>query len=586
MKTDLMKKKDFFEGRNRRLSNLRLVFFILTVAFVCLGFFAKHLIPFVCLSVLTVVVFAYLCFIHGKSKNELKLILSKIECLDRYESRSKGDFSNLKDNGKEFINPLHDYASDLDLFGEHSVFALYNTSHFILGRKAFADMLCGKDLDKLTKHDVIKRQDFVSKLSNSLEFLINYEAISNLNKIIKLPSALINLANSKEIINNSNKLLYKLSPLMWFIPLVLFVLGNKFYKASILFVILVNLIIWFFTTRKYSKDFVAIGKVSSQASALAKRINFFFDETGSINDLFGDFLNNDASKNINNLRTACAYCAIRQQPIVALILNCVFPYDLLCADMLFSWRKEYGDKFLKDLDGVANIEALMSACSPGLSSSYSCIPVICDEKLAYFCGTDMIHPLLDPQCAVSNSIELDSQSVLITGSNMSGKTTLIRTVGLISIIAYTGARVPASSASLSIMRVMSSMRIIDSIEGNMSTFKAELVRIGNIVKASEEGKPMMFLIDEIFRGTNSADRTDGAEAVLNKLKRPYITGFMTTHDYALCNRVTSKDGFENVAFYHFSEKYEGENIIFDYKLKTGISNESNAKFLMGLVGII
>lgn len=586
MKTNLMKKKDFFEGRNRRLSNLRLVFFILTVAFLCLGFFSKHLIPFVCLSVLTIAVFAYLCFIHGKSKNELKLILSKIECLDRYEARSKGDFSSLTDTGKEFLNPMHDYASDLDLFGEHSVFALYNTSHYILGRKAFADMLCGKDLNTLTRTEVIKRQNYVDKLSNSHEFLINYEAVSNLNKITKLPMALINLANGKDEIKTSGKILYKLSPLMWLVPLALFVAGNKFYKAAVLFVILVNIIIWFVTTRKYAKDFVAIGKVSSQADALSNRIKCFFDDSGNLTSFFGDYISKDAKKSIAMLKSACSCCAVRQQPVMALILNCIFPYDLLCADKLFSWRMSYGDKFLEDLDGVANIEALMSATAPGLVADKSCVPEIKEDKLAYFCGEEMKHPLLNPNSAVANSIELDSQSVLITGSNMSGKTTLIRTVGLLSILAYTGARVPATSSSLSIMRVITSMRIIDSIEGNMSTFKAELVRIGNIVKASEEGRPMMFLIDEIFRGTNSADRTDGAEAVLNKLKKPYISGFMTTHDYALCDRVTSKEGFENVAFYHFSEKYEGENIIFDYKLKLGISNESNAKFLMGLVGIM
>ncbi len=586
MKTDLMKKKDFFEGRNRRLSNLRLVFFMLTAVFVCFGFFTKNLIPFICLSVLSLSGFAYLCIIHGKSKSELKLILSKIECLDRYEFRSNGNFTKLKDSGKEFLNPLHDYAADLDLFGDHSVFSLYNTSHFILGRKAFADMLCGKDLSLLTRAEVIKRQNYVNKLSSDLDFLICYEAISNLNKIARLPSALINLADGHDEIKASYKMLYKLSPILWLVPLALFIFGNKFYKAAVLLVILINIIIWFLTTRKFAKDFVAIGKVSSQAEALSNRINCFFDENGNITSFYGDYISEDAKKSISILKSACACCAIRQQPIMALILNCVFPYDLLCADKLFSWRMKFGDKFIKDLNGIAYIEALMSACVPGLISDISCVPEIREDKMAYFRGYDMKHPLLNPETAVANSIELDSQSILITGSNMSGKTTLIRTVGLISVLAYLGAKVPSSSASVSIMRVITSMRIIDSIEGNMSTFKAELVRIGNIVKASEEGRPMLFLIDEIFRGTNSADRTDGAQAVLSKLKKPYISGFMTTHDYALCDRVTSNEGFENVAFYHFSEKYEGENIIFDYKLKQGISNESNAKFLMGLVGIM
>jgi len=586
IKTDLLKDKVFFEGRNRRLSNLRLVFFVVFAGFTGLSIFTDNKLIFAVLAFISLVVFVFLCVNHNKSKADFNLVLSKIECLDRYIARSNGDFEKLEDTGSEFLIPGHDYAADLDLFGSHSVFSLYNTSHFIMGRKAFADLLNGKDIKTIDKNEVLRRQSYVEKLGEQFDFLLNYEAISNINKFTKLPQALINLANSKEEIKKSGKLLYKLAPLMWLIPCVLFIVGVKYYKAAILLVILLNIIIWFTTTSKYAKDFVAIGKVSSQAQSLLKRINNFFDEEGNTTSFYGDFISNDSKKNMESLKSACFLCSIRQQPIMALILNCIFPYDLICADRLFSWSKSYGKKFLDDLDGIAQIEALMSAVTPGLVSKESCFPQIADDKLAYFHGENMTHPLLDPDKAIANSIKLDSQSVLITGSNMSGKTTLIRTVGLISVLSYTGAKVPAVEASLSIMRVVTSMRIIDSIEGNMSTFKAELVRIGNIVNKSEEGLPMLYLIDEIFRGTNSADRTDGAEAVLRKLRKPYISGFMTTHDYALCDRVTSQGDFENVAFYHFSEKYEGENILFDYKLRNGVSNESNAKFLMRLVGIM
>jgi DNA mismatch repair ATPase MutS len=135
------------------------------------------------------------------------------------------------------------------------------------------------------------------------------------------------------------------------------------------------------------------------------------------------------------------------------------------------------------------------------------------------------------------------------------------------------------------MKIYTSMRIADSLEENMSTFKAELVRIASIVKASSEEESMLFLIDEVFRGTNSQDRTDGAEILLRKLDRPYISGFMTTHDYALCDRVAEQK-MPNIIFCHFSERYEDDEVIFDYKLRDGMSHESNAKFLMKLVGII
>ena len=127
------------------------------------------------------------------------------------------------------------------------------------------------------------------------------------------------------------------------------------------------------------------------------------------------------------------------------------------------------------------------------------------------------------------------------------------------------------------------MRIVDSLEENISTFKAELTRISKIIDGAEDGKPMLFLIDEIFRGTNSDDRTEGALTVLHNLSRDYICGMMTTHDYAMVDNTVKN--FNNVRYYHFSEKYTDTGITFDYILAPGISRESNAKYLMKLVGI-
>ena len=127
------------------------------------------------------------------------------------------------------------------------------------------------------------------------------------------------------------------------------------------------------------------------------------------------------------------------------------------------------------------------------------------------------------------------------------------------------------------------MRIVDSLEENISTFKAELTRISKIIDGAEDGKPMLFLIDEIFRGTNSDDRTEGALTVLHNLSRDYICGMMTTRDYAMVDNTVKN--FNNVRYYHFSEKYTDTGITFDYILAPGISRESNAKYLMKLVGI-
>ena len=252
------------------------------------------------------------------------------------------------------------------------------------------------------------------------------------------------------------------------------------------------------------------------------------------------------------------------------------------------WADSYGDSLYNSISNLAEIESLMCASQISFISGVSSFPKVEESSSpddnAYFEGTDITHPLLDPETAVSNSVTIKSDIALITGSNMSGKTTLIRTVGVCSILAYMGSKVPCSSLSLGRMRIMSSMRITDNLGEDMSTFKAELVRISEIIKcAKQKDTALLFLIDEIFRGTNSDDRTEGALIVLKNLSSPRICGFMTTHDYAMIDKTV--DSFKNVCYYHFSEKYTDTGITFDYKLADGISRESNARYLMNLVGI-
>ena len=278
---------------------------------------------------------------------------------------------------------------------------------------------------------------------------------------------------------------------------------------------------------------------------------------------------------------------LRSQPILALVFNLIFPLDWYGAAALGKWAKTYGGDFEEVLEGIGCCEALMSAANGAYLTEVNSFPEFADSEdpsdNAFFDGVKVCHPLLMPETAVSNSVSLDSTTAIITGSNMSGKTTLIRTCGVCSLLSYIGGYVPCESLKIGRMNIVSSMRIVDSLEDNMSTFKSELVRISKIIEASKEGRPMLFLIDEIFRGTNSDDRTQGALTVLRSLSKPYICGFMTTHDYALVDKTV--ESMDNIAYYHFSDRYTDDSIVFDYILTEGISRESNAAFLMKLVGI-
>ena len=582
----LTEARDSLTKLNHRIGLLRLFTFAGIAGFCIAALVRENKIPLLIAAVVLLFGFIILCAVHNKSKYYERLTTEKISANDRYLARINGDFSVLKDDGSEFADHNHAYTSDLDVFGPHSLFALYNTSHSVFGRKAFADRLKCKDYEALSMESIGKRQKMVGALSANPDFLLDYESVSALHPILKTPEALLTLCFKDRELPGSLKILWKVMPLIWLIPVIFLFIGLvKYIRIAILGVILVNLVVWFLTSRREQADIFKSGLISKQAQAVKERVSILLSDELPKELFIPEYMNDTFPAELDSLIEACSLCSIREQPIMALILNALMPFDLLCADRLLDWSSKHGKNFMKDVERVGDIEALMSACVPGLISKVSCFPVINEDKKAYFEGEQMSHPLLDPSKVVSNSVSIDSQTAIITGSNMSGKTTLIRTVGVMMILGYTGAMVPAKSVTCSVMRLKTSMRIADSLEENMSTFRAELVRIASIVDSSKSDEPLMFLIDEVFRGTNSQDRTDGAEILLRKLNKPNISGFMTTHDYALCDRIAD-EGISNIIFCHFSERYEGDEIIFDYKLKDGMSHESNAKFLMKLVGII
>ncbi|MBR6484964.1 MAG: hypothetical protein IKT14_08080 [Clostridiales bacterium] len=533
------------------------------------------------------VIFMGLCIYHGKIKNELLFLQTKKEVTDLYLSRIYGCFDELKDKGTEFSDNKHDYATDLDLFGERSLFALYNISETGYGRNMFSRFLKGKD-------DIPqKAQDMVKDLLPRKDLLIDYQATAKIIKMDRYKNALADFSDRKKDIGSKKRLLYKALPCLWIVPVIMAVMGLDIAGAAVSVILLIDLVVWSLISAEYKEDLSKTQWISEHAEALTKLYTLLEKEEfkdPSVKELVskGAGEGGKVSSFLKEISGACNLCSLRSQPIFALILNAVFPFDLFCADRIFRMAVKYGDNYKRSSEALPLIEALMCAAVPGLISKNSTFPEFIEDNgnissQAYFKGQDICHPLLDPAKCVSNSIELSGNTALITGSNMSGKTTLIRTVGTMCVLAYMGSPVPASSVLMGRMKIVSSMRIVDSIEENMSTFKAELVRIGRIVEVSRENRPMLFLIDEIFRGTNSKDRTDGAMKVLEILDKSYITGLMTTHDYELCDKVSQT--LRSIVYYHFSEKYNDNSIIFDYKLHHGISHESNAAFLMKLVGI-
>lgn len=584
-----LEKKGFY------FSLFRLFVFLISVAFFILaGVKKEFLIPFLVIGIVVFATFIFLCAKHFKLNSKLKFKRTIFEINEEYIARINGDFSKLKDKGSEFNISDHDYCIDLDIFGEQSIFALYNISESAFGREKFSKELLNAHSDARSVEKIKSLQEASHELSEDIDFLQEYQTMARQGKLSKMPLALINLADKENSYYSAKyRLLTRLLISLWIIPVVILFVFNKAFIPSVLGMVIINLIASFVMSSKYSEAFKAVDGISRQCDAiynLFRKLESKEFKSKAIKSLIlVSDSGNKISDEFNKLARVCFLCSFRSQPLLALIFNALCLFDSICADRLNSWIQTYGKNIKNNIENLAQIESMMSASVVEIISDYSCKPEFVetdslDKKNAYFKGVEILHPLLNRNVAVSNSIEIDSSIAIITGSNMSGKTTLIRTVGTMAILSYIGAYVPAKEVKLGRMRIVSSMRIVDSIKEEMSTFKAELVRISRIVNAGREEKPMLFLIDEIFRGTNSADRTSGAMEVLRIMSRPMIAGFMTTHDYALCDEANVE--LKNICYYHFSERYEDDSIIFDYKLKDGMTKISNAKHLMKLVGII
>lgn len=262
--------------------------------------------------------------------------------------------------------------------------------------------------------------------------------------------------------------------------------------------------------------------------------------------------------------------------------NILFLLDYQFMFALEKWKEKSGSNLEDWLNIIGEFEALSSLAVLKHDYTEWTMPVLSGE-MPFFSAEEMGHPLLINSCAANNlKFELSENILLITGSNMSGKSTLLRTAGINLVLAYAGTAVFAKQFTCSIMDIYTCMRINDNLEKNISSFYAELLRINMLVKAVEQGQTIFFLLDELFKGTNSIDRHTGAKALLKKLSKEKLLGLISTHDLELGDLAKESNKIKN---YHFQEYYVNDKICFDYKLRPGISKTRNAAYLMKIAGI-
>jgi DNA mismatch repair ATPase MutS len=292
-----------------------------------------------------------------------------------------------------------------------------------------------------------------------------------------------------------------------------------------------------------------------------------------------------ASRHIHHLERLVAWLESRRNQLFA-----VFAWALLLPEQLCfaieAWRARHGAAAVRWLGAIGEIEALCSLATFAFEHpDYAWPELEAATEPPRLCATALGHPLLPAATRVSNDLALDQthRLLVVTGSNMSGKSTLLRTVGVNVVLAQAGGPVCATALRLTPLAVGASMRAEDSLEQGVSRFFAEIKRLHDILSLTAQERPVLFLLDEILNGTNSIDRRDGAAAVVGRLLERGAIGLLTTHDLALADLADAPA--THGANIHFQDTLEGDRLVFDYRIRPGVVTRRNALDLMRLVGI-
>lgn len=291
-----------------------------------------------------------------------------------------------------------------------------------------------------------------------------------------------------------------------------------------------------------------------------------------------------ASAELARLERVVGFADLRHNGLIHFAANLFLLYDVWVALALERWRQRSGKKARKWLAALGELEALASIATYAGEQERLAWPEV-DDGPARITAEELGHPLLPASSCVRNDLELPEpgRAFLVTGSNMSGKSTYLRSMGLCAVMALAGLPVCARRASVSRMETWTSMRIQDALDRGMSHFYAELVRLKAIVDAAQKGKKVLFLLDEILHGTNSHERSIGARGVVLDLVARGAVGAVSTHDFALVAIAEESGG--RVRTVHFSDRIEDGKMLFDYRLREGVVETTNAIRLMKSVGI-
>ncbi len=492
---------------------------------------------------------------------------------------------NVFDGGASFLTENHNYSLDLDIFGSNSLFGHLNRTHTIQGAKILAQYL-----SNASEMDVIKkRQLAVKELTPQSEWRQHVEAYAQLvndtsenNRSIK---SWISLSGGS--LSAVLRIASFLFPILLAASISAYILSSNFIFIRIaIFIFLLQLSLVGFKLKEILNE---VGLFDKIKDTLHHYIPLFHElekhpfQAEVLKELQSKLKgeNDLASQNIEKLSVLVNNLSSIQNLVGATIFNGLTCYHLHQYYTYLKWKKMHHTKLNTWLEAIAEWETLHSLAQFSYNNPEFAFPEFDADKIDF---ENMAHPLLPANRRISNSISYNkSGTIILTGSNMSGKSTFLRTIGVNLVLANCGSVVASTSAKFQPRQILVSMRLDDSLADSQSYFFAEINRIKMIVEKMNQQNSFIIL-DEILRGTNSDDKRNGTIELLKKLKDQNATGIIATHDTEVCQLTYQyADYFRNKCF---EVEIKENDLYFDYVLRDGICQNKSATFLMKKVGII
>jgi hypothetical protein len=586
-------RSSLYEGRraafsatlNRVMERIRVISLgriILAVVLLLALYFSFNQTAFIYVPVL-VFVFVLFVFRHARAFEEKVRLENLVKINGQEIAAQKGTFDELT-SGAEFIDHHHPYAHDLDLFGEGSVFQYVNRCNTLDGKRRFSGALKS---GLLTAEAIAQQQQSVRELTEKVDFR-QYVAAEGM-EIRELPGDRDELRawlRSSTILYHKPAVRY----VLWVVPAVtiIAVIGAVFFAPLKTVAVLLALSQWailgsyakkvnvfhdYISKKKYILDkYARLLHIVAKESFESPQLRHLSDHA------------REAESRVHQLASLVSALNARLNFMTSAVVNSLLMYDLQCVYRLEKWKADHASRLETWLDTVSEMEVLCSWGTFAFNHPGFTYPRIQQELT--ISATALGHPLLRPEECVTNDVLIgrDQRIQLITGANMAGKSTFLRTVGVNFVLALAGAPVCAQEFACPIAYLRSGMRTADSLKDHQSYFYAELDRLKSIMDELRQDKPLLILLDEILKGTNSTDKLAGSIAMVKQLVPHPCLALIATHDLAL--GALEKEHPESIKNFCFEANIENDQLSFDYKLKSGLAQKMNATFLMKKMGII